>query len=189
MISTSEVRITCMIAEDELETALRALHDAVRAGAARADRRRRRSSRLSRRADGRRSSRAWSDSPASARPTTSFATGWPAARRRSAWPSPTSRPPAAGATGRTWIAPPGAALLLSLGFRPTWLAAGSGLAAGGDRLAGDGRRGRGGRRPARRGDPPEVAERPGRRIGRHGHPQARPVSSARPRALGRPTRG
>jgi aspartate kinase len=28
MISTSEVRITCMIAEDELETALRALHDA-----------------------------------------------------------------------------------------------------------------------------------------------------------------
>ena len=28
MISTSEVRITCMIAEAELETALRALHDA-----------------------------------------------------------------------------------------------------------------------------------------------------------------
>jgi len=28
MISTSEVRITCMIAEDELETALRALHEA-----------------------------------------------------------------------------------------------------------------------------------------------------------------
>src|SRR5678815_963715 len=28
MISTSEVRITCMIAEDELETALRALHAA-----------------------------------------------------------------------------------------------------------------------------------------------------------------
>ena len=28
MISTSEVRITCIIAEDELETALRALHDA-----------------------------------------------------------------------------------------------------------------------------------------------------------------
>jgi aspartate kinase len=28
MISTSEVRITCMIAEEELETALRALHDA-----------------------------------------------------------------------------------------------------------------------------------------------------------------
>src|SRR6058998_3536339 len=28
MITTSEIRITCMIAEDELETALRALHDA-----------------------------------------------------------------------------------------------------------------------------------------------------------------
>jgi len=28
MISTSEVRITCMIAEEALETALRALHDA-----------------------------------------------------------------------------------------------------------------------------------------------------------------
>jgi aspartate kinase len=28
MISTSEVRITCMIAEDELETALKALHRA-----------------------------------------------------------------------------------------------------------------------------------------------------------------
>jgi aspartate kinase len=28
MISTSEVRITCMIAEHELETALRALHEA-----------------------------------------------------------------------------------------------------------------------------------------------------------------
>ena len=28
MISTSEVRITCMIAEPDLETALRALHDA-----------------------------------------------------------------------------------------------------------------------------------------------------------------
>jgi hypothetical protein len=28
MISTSEVRITCMIAEDALETALRALHSA-----------------------------------------------------------------------------------------------------------------------------------------------------------------
>jgi BirA family biotin operon repressor/biotin-[acetyl-CoA-carboxylase] ligase len=30
-----------------------------------------------------------------------------------------------GREGRTWLAPPGAALLLSLGFRPTWLAAGS----------------------------------------------------------------
>ena len=29
-----------------------------------------------------------------------------------------------GRSGRTWIAPPGRALLLSLGFRPTWLAAG-----------------------------------------------------------------
>jgi len=28
MISTSEVRITCIVAEDELEIALRALHDA-----------------------------------------------------------------------------------------------------------------------------------------------------------------
>lgn len=27
-----------------------------------------------------------------------------------------------GRNGRTWVAPPGAALLLSLGFRPTWLA-------------------------------------------------------------------
>jgi BirA family transcriptional regulator, biotin operon repressor / biotin---[acetyl-CoA-carboxylase] ligase len=30
-----------------------------------------------------------------------------------------------GREGRTWLAPAGAALLLSLGFRPTWLAAGS----------------------------------------------------------------
>ncbi len=29
-----------------------------------------------------------------------------------------------GRAGRTWVAPPGAALLLSLGFRPTWLAPG-----------------------------------------------------------------
>jgi BirA family biotin operon repressor/biotin-[acetyl-CoA-carboxylase] ligase len=29
-----------------------------------------------------------------------------------------------GRAGRTWIAPPGSALLLSLGFRPTWLAPG-----------------------------------------------------------------
>lgn len=29
-----------------------------------------------------------------------------------------------GRSGRTWIAPPGTALLLSLGFRPTWLAPG-----------------------------------------------------------------
>lgn len=29
-----------------------------------------------------------------------------------------------GRAGRTWIAPPGAALLLSVGFRPTWLTAG-----------------------------------------------------------------
>ena len=27
-----------------------------------------------------------------------------------------------GRSGRTWVAPPGAALLLSLGFRPDWLA-------------------------------------------------------------------
>ncbi len=54
-----------------------------------------------------------------------------------------------GRDGRTWVAPPGAALLLSLGFRPTWLAAGPRLAAGRGRLAGDGRRGRGGRRAAR----------------------------------------
>ena len=27
-----------------------------------------------------------------------------------------------GRTGRTWLAPPGRGLLLSLGFRPTWLA-------------------------------------------------------------------
>jgi BirA family biotin operon repressor/biotin-[acetyl-CoA-carboxylase] ligase len=29
-----------------------------------------------------------------------------------------------GRSGRTWVAPPGSALLLSLGFRPSWLAAG-----------------------------------------------------------------
>jgi aspartate kinase len=28
MISTSEIRITCMIAEDQVETAVRALHEA-----------------------------------------------------------------------------------------------------------------------------------------------------------------
>ena len=139
-----------MIAEAELETALRALHDAfelerpepvdaVDAGRRRPDERRA--------ADDARSSPAASTSRASARRTTSSATGWPPGRRRSASRSPTSRRPAAGATAGRWVAPPGAALLLSLGFRPTWLAPGPGLAAGGDRLARDGRGGRG-RRPA-----------------------------------------
>ena len=60
--------------------------------------------------------------PWSARPTTSCAAGWPTARRRSASPSPTSRPPVAAARAGRGSRRPARALLLSLGFRPTWLA-------------------------------------------------------------------
>ena len=70
----------------------------------------------------RRSSPARSGSPSSARRTTSSAAGWPPATPRSASRSPTSSRRAAAARAGRGRRPPGAALLLSLGFRPTWLA-------------------------------------------------------------------
>ena len=125
MISTSEVRITCIIAEDELETALRALHGAFELERPEAGRRRR--GRLTRPADTTRRlmdrflARVASGSPSSARRTTSSATGCARARPRSASRSPTSRPPAAGATAARGWRRAARPLLLSLGFRPTWL--------------------------------------------------------------------
>ena len=74
-----------------------------------------------------------------------------------------------GRGGRTWTAPPGAALLLSVGFRPGYLPPDRAwrLAAIVALAMADAGRGRGG--PGDRHDPPEVAERPrdrGRRAGR-----------------------
>ena len=103
-----------------LETAPRAARG-VRARAAGA-RRRRRGGRLTTRdvdGRGRHVVAAPSGSPPSSRPTTSCAAGWCGAPRslrsgrrcagRRPWPR-----------GRSWIAPPSTALLLSPGFRPTW---------------------------------------------------------------------
>ena len=45
-----------------------------------------------------------------------------------------------GREGRTWTAPPGTALLLALGFRPTWLEPSRVWQLAGDRQPGDGRR-------------------------------------------------
>ena len=71
-----------------------------------------------------------------------------------------------GRDGRRWVAPPGAALLLSLGFRPTWLepdrawrlAAVASLAMA-EAAEDDGR-------PAAGHDPSQVAERPRHRASR-----------------------
>ena len=138
MISTSEIRITTIIAEDALETALRALHaafelerpEAIEAAAGRRDGRcvvvvpRPPRALRRRRLDERRRPR--------------LAGRW--ASPRSASRSPTSRRRAA-AGGPDVDGAARAALLLSLGFRPTWLDAGSRLAARGVGVAGDGRRG------------------------------------------------
>ena len=125
---------------------------------------------------------------ASARPTTSSATGWPTATPEVCLAIADEQTAGRGREGRTWVAPPGAALLLSLGFRPTWLDPEPTLAAGRDRVARDGRGGGGGRRPAGRHDPPEVAERPRRRGRGDAASASWPASSARPTASARATR-
>ena len=71
-----------------------------------------------------------------------------------------------GRDGRTWVAPPGAALLLSLGFRPDWLAPDRAwrLAATVSLAMADAPRTVAGLPDGH--DPPQVAERPRRRDGR-----------------------
>ena len=130
MISTSEVRITCIIAEDELETAAACAPRRVRARATRSRRRRSLSGRVSPHP----SSAPRALRPASARPTTSCGPGSTRGRRRCASRSPTSRPPAVVASVDRWTAPAGSSLLLSLGLPAAWLRAGACLAAGGDRV-------------------------------------------------------
>ena len=164
MISTSEVRITCMIAEDELETALRALHDAfelerpepIEVARGRLSRRRRRAHAAVPRSPGALRRRRL-DQRRRARLAA------PTARPRSASPSPTSRPPVAAAKvgpGRRRPAP--RCCCRSGSGRPGSRPARSGawprrvslaMAEAAEAIAGlpDGR------------DPPQVAERPGRR--------------------------
>ena len=144
MISTSEVRITCTIAEDQLEAAATALHAAF--ALSEPDRSRRPRDAGCRRTAGRRRGDPAGRGDARAGRLTAAGAALPRqagalrpgrvhpgrgprlagrrAARRSASRSPTSRPTGRGRSGRTWIAPPGRALLLSLGFRPTWLAPG-----------------------------------------------------------------
>ena len=156
-----------MIAEDELETALARAARRVRAGATRAHRGR--GGRLTpARPRDPRSSPARNASPSSARPTTSCAAGWPTARPRSASPSPTSRPPGAGARAghgsrrraapcccRSGSGPPGSPRTASGVWRPcVSLAMAEAAEAVAALAAGN--------------DPPEVAERPRRSRGRTG---------------------
>ena len=200
MISTSEVRITCTIAEHDLEAAVRALHAAFElatAGPGRRTGRRTarggrepvtaflaRQERFERIGSTNDAVRAWLDA------------GTPEVCLAVADEQTAGR----GRAGRTWTAPPGAALLLSRRLP-------AGLAGARPRLAprrrgepGDGRRGRGRRRPPRPRRPPEVAERPRDRGGRArsasgtGLRRRRRSASwaaswARPTASGRTTRG
>ena len=93
-----------------------------------------------------------------------------------------------GREGRTWVAPAGGALLLSLGFRPTWLApdrvwrlAATASLAMAEAAEHD-------RRAAGAGDPPEMAERPGRRTTAGWRRASWPACSARPTAWAGRTR-
>ena len=139
MISTSEVRITCIIAEDQVETAVRALHaafalerpEAIQADAGRPAGRRR--------ADVRRGLSSVETQPAMA---AGPAGDDPFISRQERFPSVGStndvvrawladgtpevclavadeQTAGRGRNGRTWLAPPGAGLLCSIGFRPT----------------------------------------------------------------------
>ena len=125
MISTSEIRITTIIAEDRVEEAVRALHIALPARAARERRGGRRGRRLI-------SPVTEATAPAMFSRVERFASigstndavrswlrdGTPEICLAVADEQTAGR----GRLGRTWSAPPGAALLRSLGFRPTWLA-------------------------------------------------------------------
>ena len=197
MISTSEIRITTIIAEDALETAVRALHaafelerpEAIEASSA-AGRtevtgpnldscRRPPGAARSRRLDERRRPRLAGGRRG--------AGGLPRRRRRADGGPRPGRPDLDGAAGA-------GLLLVSSGFRPTWLApdrvwqlAGAvslAMADAAEEVAG----------PAGPRDPPEVAERPGRSRRRRPGREARrsaswPASSARPTASGPTTRG
>ena len=201
MISTSEVRITCIIAEDALETALRALHDGVRARAAGIGGRRGRGGARPRGAaaagDGRRHGsvrrpRSRAVRPASARRTTSSATGSAAGDagglrrgRRRADRGPRPRRPDVDRAARRRAAP-----ARSASARPGWRRIASGgsrrssslaMAEAAEEVAGlpDG------------DDPAEVAERPRdrarRRRGRRPEARRRARRDGRPRH-GRPAR-
>ena len=74
-----------------------------------------------------------SGSTGSARRTTSSAAGWPTATPEVCLAVADEQTAGRGREGRRWVAPRGAALLLSLGFRPDLARAGRGLAAGRDR--------------------------------------------------------
>ena len=133
IISTSEIRITCMIAEDQVETAVRALHKAF--ALEEPEPARRRGGRICRGGQDRQVTTR-DDAPLSAGrvPLATRAVpvgpidqrrrsrpGWPKEPLRFVWPSPTSRPPVVAAPAEPGSAPHGAALLMSLGFRPAYL--------------------------------------------------------------------
>ena len=185
MISTSEVRITCIIAEDDVETAVRALHaafelerpDAIDGAGSRAGPRREggltgavaASSFLARR-----------ERFASVGSTNDVVRAWLAEGVPEVCLAVADEQTAGrGRDGRTWTAPPGAGLLLSVGFRPTWLdpertwrlAAIVALAMADAAEAC--------RRPAAPDDPPEVAERPRPRGPGPGPSASSPGCSAR----------
>ena len=114
MISTSEVRITCMIAEADLETALRALHDAFELERPETVDTGSRGGRMTFLARHERFDRVGS--------TNDVVRGWLADGTAEVCLAVADEQTAGrGRDGRSWIAPAGGALLLSLGFRPSWL--------------------------------------------------------------------
>ena len=157
MISTSEIRITTIIAEDRVEEAVRALHAAFEleqpetveaAGAA---------ARLTprdrcRAAPSAMFSRVERFATASAARTTSSATGSPTASPEVCVAVADEQTAGRGRHGRTWTAPARRrAAAARSGFRPDLARAGPRLAPRRDRRARDGRRRRGRRGPARSG--------------------------------------
>ena len=192
MISTSEIRITAIIAEDALETAVQGAPRGVRARAARFGghrrRRRRRGEPVTLATIRPRPRREQFDRVGS---TNDVVRGWLAAGEPEVCLAVAGEQTAGrGRNGRTWSAPPGAALLLSLGFRPAWLAPDRvwRLAAIDEPRDGRGRRASGRAEP--RHDPPEVAERPRRRaatMARRAQAGGRPRRDAK--ASGRRTSG
>ena len=136
MISTSEVRITCIIAEDQVETAVRALHAAFELerpevlGEPDAASSAARGQAEPLVADGSFLTR--QERFTTVGSTNDVVRGWldqgtPEVCLAVADEQTAGR----GRDGRTWTAPPGAGLLCSVGFRPTWLAPDRDVAAGG----------------------------------------------------------
>ena len=123
MISTSEVRITCMIAEEELETALRALHAAFDLEQPGTDRGRRGRLGPSVTTGSMADFLARQERFASVGSTNDVVRDWLAAGTPEVCLAVADEQTAGrGRDGRSWVAPAGSALLLSLGFRPDWLA-------------------------------------------------------------------